>query len=28
VSCNLGEAMPGIDVHTLKEDEVLSARGN
>ncbi|MBN2734945.1 MAG: pyridoxal 5'-phosphate synthase lyase subunit PdxS [Methanomicrobiaceae archaeon] len=28
VSRNLGDAMPGLDVHTLKEDEVLSVRGN
>ncbi|MBP2133828.1 pyridoxal 5'-phosphate synthase pdxS subunit [Methanomicrobium sp. W14] len=27
-SKNLGEAMPGLDVHSLKEDEVLSVRGN
>ena len=28
VSRGLGEAMPGLDVHTLREDEVLSTRGN
>ncbi|WOF16670.1 pyridoxal 5'-phosphate synthase lyase subunit PdxS [Methanoplanus sp. FWC-SCC4] len=28
VSKNLGEAMPGLDVHGLKEEEVLSTRGN
>ncbi|WFN36172.1 pyridoxal 5'-phosphate synthase lyase subunit PdxS [Methanomicrobium antiquum] len=27
-SRNLGDAMPGLDVHTLSEDEVLSVRGN
>ncbi|MDD4126118.1 pyridoxal 5'-phosphate synthase lyase subunit PdxS [Methanomicrobium antiquum] len=27
-SRDLGDAMPGLDVHTLKEDEVLSVRGN
>jgi pyridoxal 5'-phosphate synthase pdxS subunit len=27
VSRGLGEAMPGLDVHTLKEDEVLQYRG-
>jgi pyridoxal 5'-phosphate synthase pdxS subunit len=27
-SRNLGEAMPGLDVHTLSDEEVLSTRGN
>jgi pyridoxal 5'-phosphate synthase pdxS subunit len=27
VSTGLGDAMPGLDVHTLKEDEVLQNRG-
>jgi len=28
VSTGLGEAMPGLDVHTLRADEVLQTRGN
>jgi pyridoxal 5'-phosphate synthase pdxS subunit len=28
VSRGLGDAMPGLDVHLLREDEVLSTRGN
>jgi pyridoxal 5'-phosphate synthase pdxS subunit len=27
VSRGLGDAMPGLDVHTLREDEVLQYRG-
>ena len=27
VSTGLGEAMPGLDVHTLRADEVLQTRG-
>ena len=27
VSKGLGDAMPGLDVHTLKDDEVLQTRG-
>ena len=27
VSTGLGDAMPGLDVHTLKPDEVLQTRG-
>jgi pyridoxal 5'-phosphate synthase pdxS subunit len=27
VSASLGEAMPGLDIHTLKESEVLQYRG-
>jgi pyridoxal 5'-phosphate synthase pdxS subunit len=27
VSRGLGEAMPGLDIHTLREDEVLQYRG-
>ena len=28
VSRGLGDAMPGLDIHLLREDEVLSTRGN
>ena len=27
VSRGLGDAMPGLDIHTLREDEVLQTRG-
>jgi pyridoxal 5'-phosphate synthase pdxS subunit len=27
VSKGLGEAMPGLDIHTLRDDEVLQTRG-
>jgi pyridoxal 5'-phosphate synthase pdxS subunit len=27
VSRGLGDAMPGLDIHTLREDEVLQYRG-
>jgi pyridoxal 5'-phosphate synthase pdxS subunit len=27
VSTGLGDAMPGLDVHTLRDDEVLQTRG-
>jgi pyridoxal 5'-phosphate synthase pdxS subunit len=27
VSKGLGDAMPGLDIHTLREDEVLQTRG-
>jgi pyridoxal 5'-phosphate synthase pdxS subunit len=27
VSTGLGDAMPGLDVHTLREDEKLQTRG-
>jgi len=27
VSKGLGDAMPGLDVHTLRDDEVLQTRG-
>ena len=27
VSNGLGDAMPGLDVHTLRDDEVLQTRG-
>ena len=27
VSTGLGDAMPGLDIHTLREDEVLQTRG-
>jgi pyridoxal 5'-phosphate synthase pdxS subunit len=27
VSTGLGDAMPGLDVHTLRADEVLQTRG-